>query len=124
MISEKETLCWYCKWAGRKDDKCPWACDFKPVPGWNATPTTISDVIDSYDVHECPLFELMDEIKRGVISIEVKKSRYIRFTERELKIIKELLNEGKTPYSIAKTIGFDVGRIEKIKRDMKERDSK
>lgn len=38
---KKDTICWTCEWAGGKDKKCPWASEFKPVPGWDATPTKL-----------------------------------------------------------------------------------
>lgn len=54
------TLCWDCKKATGGAD-CPWANEFKPVEGWDATPTKMkmngTRSVDSYDVHKCPLFE-------------------------------------------------------------------
>lgn len=55
----KDTLCWTCKKATGGGD-CPWANHFKPVDGWDATPTyikTVGKVEPSYIVNECPLFE-------------------------------------------------------------------
>lgn len=56
------TICWECK---RATGFCSWSEDFTPVEGWRATPTKIKvgrangrDLfVDSYLVHECPLFE-------------------------------------------------------------------
>ena len=68
---KEPTKCWECEWAGGKNGKCPWATKFEPVPGWKAIPTKIlvSDrqKIDSFIVVECPEFELMREIKLGII---------------------------------------------------------
>lgn len=66
----KDTLCWTCEWAAGKDEKCPWAKSLTPVEGWKATPTKISvyeGYTDSYIVHECPLYELMGELKRRTV---------------------------------------------------------
>lgn len=42
-------------------DKCPWATEGKPVPGWDADPTVISPNQkfreESYYIRACPLFE-------------------------------------------------------------------
>ena len=56
-----------------KNGKCPWACKFKPVEGWKAEPTKIrcrdheTGYIDSFDVYECPLFQLAEAIKKGIV---------------------------------------------------------
>ena len=59
----KEQLCWSCKHAtdGRK---CPWAAEFRPVPGWKATRSQINTSNGNgayeymtYSITECPLFE-------------------------------------------------------------------
>lgn len=53
---KQETLCWSCK---KACGKCSWSKSFKPVKGWKATPTKIrngSGMIDSFFIHECPLF--------------------------------------------------------------------
>lgn len=77
------TLCWDCEWACGKDGKCPWATEFKPVPGWNAVPTKFLSsttarnengkvihkryYVDSFNVRECPLFEFAEAIKKGIV---------------------------------------------------------
>ena len=60
----KPTLCWDCK-KSTAGDNCPWANEFIPVEGWDATETILvirstrdyerEDI--SYTVHSCPLFE-------------------------------------------------------------------
>lgn len=48
--------CWYCKNAC---GGCSWSRDFKPVPGWDATPVVIKDSvcdIHTYDIKKCPMF--------------------------------------------------------------------
>lgn len=47
------TLCWDC--ARAKTDHCSWFKGFKPVKGWDATPTDNKE-FKSYIVHECPEF--------------------------------------------------------------------
>ena len=54
------TLCWECQNAAG-GSPCCWINGHKPVPGWNAIPTTITSSIkekpiQSYKVIECPLF--------------------------------------------------------------------
>lgn len=54
----RPTLCWDCANA-TKPDVCCWCADFKPVPGWDAEPTTKQDGFDAYEsylVKHCPLF--------------------------------------------------------------------
>ena len=63
--NSKPTLCWSCKKATGGSD-CPWANEFKPVEGWNATPERLNvtsqsknrpaKYTDSFQVHACPLF--------------------------------------------------------------------
>lgn len=54
----KETICWSCDNAC---GSCPWSSDFKPIPGWSATPTHIADtqsqVFNSYIVTKCPSYK-------------------------------------------------------------------
>lgn len=59
-----ETLCWSCANATRirGERECPWAWDFKPVPGWKAVPTGIycgnhHYKTGSFCVIECPLYK-------------------------------------------------------------------
>lgn len=88
MSSRKDTICCKCKWSAGKDKKCPWAAKFEPVPGWEATPTKVrADVksvhktIDSFIVHECPLFELL----------KMQKAEIDRAAERKwLKLLMEV----------------------------------
>lgn len=70
---KKDTLCWTCQWAAGKEEKCPWANKFQPVPGWKAVPTKITiaerkcGYIESFAVSECPLYELMGEFKHRIV---------------------------------------------------------
>lgn len=54
-MANKSSICWDCAKACRK---CPWSKDFKPVPGWDATPTKVYVVEGKYDdsfiVNSCP----------------------------------------------------------------------
>ena len=66
-----DTLCWQCEKAG---GKCSWSKDFTPVEGWKAVPTKVKAAerkgyIDSFDVYECPEFELMEFIKMQKVSL-------------------------------------------------------
>lgn len=61
---KSQTLCWDCVKADGGSD-CEWANGkFRPVKGWNATPTQIRNkhkgkirYVPSFIVHECPKFE-------------------------------------------------------------------
>jgi hypothetical protein len=62
----RDTICWDCKKSTGGED-CPWANEFKPVEGWDATPTTIKmigkskrnkgKIEPSFKVNSCPLFK-------------------------------------------------------------------
>lgn len=56
----KDTLCWSCDNA-KAIGNCPWADNFEPVPGWEATEHTYNTRIGgrydvSYEVKKCPLY--------------------------------------------------------------------
>ena len=69
--SHNQTLCWTCKNAtantrdisdiGKPGVKgCPWSIAFRPVPGWEATPTIkycSHTPYASYDIQKCPMWE-------------------------------------------------------------------
>ena len=61
--TKRPTLCWKCKNASNSG--CSWSKRFKPVEGWDATPTTVKEGylkdgsvrnVDSFNVHTCPKF--------------------------------------------------------------------
>lgn len=62
MAQDKPTLCWKCAHAC---GGCSWSDSFTPVDGWTAKQTKIKhdfsdgrqELIDSYRVDDCPLFE-------------------------------------------------------------------
>lgn len=67
-MNPQQTICWECKHADKGNDSiCPWAREFKPVEGWDATRRDIlvqgtnqnqpAHYDESYKVHKCPLFE-------------------------------------------------------------------
>ena len=93
------TLCWNCEKACKK---CSWSKNFIPVPGWKAIPTKIScgykykkkdpHIVDSFDVYECPEFELLQSIKDNFgkpnfNTIEIKQAvvYYQRLVEERRK---------------------------------------
>lgn len=61
MSNNSEQLCWSCKnavpfWG----NKCSWAKDFEPVPGWGAEKINKSENcrgFTTYKIYSCPLFE-------------------------------------------------------------------
>ena len=113
-MTKRETLCWQCEWATGKDKKCLWATKFEPVEGWTAIPTKVRadkfsrhTVIDSFIVCDCPLFELMEEIKRrNEEKKNVKKrKKYSKYKPTDYDKISELRNVGKTYKEIAEILG-------------------
>ena len=118
-----KTLCWDCEWAAGKDGKCPWASRFEPVPGWNAIPTkvrTTERLVESFDVYDCPLFELADVIKSGIVRDAGKNYRYKRLSEEERQHIKDLIAEGYSAYSIVSMTGHCVKSVNRIVKEVKE----
>lgn len=115
-----ETLCWKCEWASANDKKCPWATSFEPVPGWDAKPTKVKadkqsqhEYVDSFDVYECPLFELLGELKRRNAEKEktAEQRIFCHCTQEHVEKIKRLRGEGKTYQQIADEIGFAVRTV-------------
>lgn len=140
MASNKhQSLCWQCEWAAGKDEKCPWATKFEPVPGWKAKKTKIlrqgwkatakkREYIDSFDVYECPLFELMYEIKAGIVANagKVRKSTpKNNFADSLLEYVKKLwFDEGNTAKEISDKTGFDEKTIYRTVKKIKESENK
>lgn len=60
-VKRNTQLCWDCE---KACGRCSWSRDFIPVPGWKATPTKLNvernRIVDSYEVHECPEFEILN----------------------------------------------------------------
>ncbi len=128
--SKHPTLCWDCEWAGGKDKKCPWASNFEPVPGWKAEQTKImcmehkNGYIESFDVYECPLFELVDAIKKGIVS-KARECKPIRnkkiFKDKEtIENIKNLRKKGLAIPEIACEVGYSVKTIQRTLNIIKE----
>ena len=90
-----DTLCWDCDKAG---GRCSWSHSFTPVEGWKAVPTKVyiggekkDKWIDSFDVYECPEFELMEALReqRFVMSSS-ERARCKGWRKFLLKIKKEV----------------------------------
>ena len=113
-------ICWECEWAAGKDGKCPWASRFEPVPGWNATPTTVkltkTSRSDTFEVHDCPLFEIMHEIKENLVNNSCKKERPLLWSKKEIiETIEYLYYEIKMPIeTVAKFVEYSEDRVKKI----------
>lgn len=139
-LKKHSSLCWECEWAAGKDEKCPWANKFEPVPGWKAIPTKVlnqsenkqkgrkASFLDSFDVCECPLFELMHEIKEGLVknSGKVRNGKLRQEEMAEvLEAVKKLrFEDGKTAKEIASKIGYDERSIYRIFKRIKEGENK
>jgi hypothetical protein len=109
------TLCWSCENACKK---CSWSKNFIPVPGWKAIPTKIfvsehsaTPYIDSFDVYECPEFELLESIKRKLVEkagkiMPDKKALIRKMYFKDKKKVKDIACElGYSRSSIYKIIG-------------------
>ena len=48
-----EQLCWNCK---KATGGCSWVDDFVPVIGWDATPTVVDEIEESFEIKSCPEF--------------------------------------------------------------------
>lgn len=113
------TLCWECKWAAGKDEKCPWVREFEPVPGWKAVPSKIrmaekeNGYIDSFDVYECPLFEPVRNRKAPIVVAKISRA------EKERLVKKLRFEENKTIIQIANDIGCDMRTVYYILRKIK-----
>lgn len=103
-------LCWNCKRTGgcKGVKPCPWALAFKPIKGWEATPTVIREKdgtkVESYDITECPLFikdkefstrkealEMIGQtigIKANSVAVNLKKSaqKYEQITGKKVPL--------------------------------------
>lgn len=137
-MAKQGTLCWRCEWAAGKDHKCPWATKFKPVPGWDATPTTmvINEVnykktIHSFLVHKCPLFKKMESIslaEKAKAKKEAEKkahadalSRYKQRRAEQLKTIERLwLEEHLSQNQIAERVGWSRSAVYLAEKKIKE----
>ena len=74
-VKKHYQLCWRCE---KACGGCSWSRDFTPVPGWKAKPTKIISYtanenggrkkyyMDSYEIHECPEFEIAEIIKKNM----------------------------------------------------------
>ena len=126
-MEKKNTLCWVCEWAAGKDEKCPWACKFEPVPGWNATPTkvkadkqSVHREIDSFIVHECPEFKMLEELQRRKIA---RSENYTKYKTGDYAEIHRLRDLGKSYKEIAGILGVsDKSIYRAMKRERLKRD--
>ncbi len=132
-----QTKCWECEWAAGKDHKCPWANEFKPVPGWKAEQTQVlvangnytgdgkPQYVDSFIVKECPLFEEMQFIKRQRAEIakklEANKS-IIKDKDKSLELVARLwIDEHKDISQIVAETGLPYWKVAYYQRTIKER---
>lgn len=85
--NKHSTLCWDCE---KACGKCSWSKKFIPVEGWVATPTKVSigenQYIDSFDVYECPEFELLKMLKMPkVAKTEKERPSNGKYVDRLLR---------------------------------------
>ncbi len=126
-IKKHSTLCWECEKAG---GKCSWSRSFTPVDGWKAIPTKIlnqseneekgrqASYTDSFDVYECPEFELMEAIKRQVVAGVFRSKKHI--DKETIEEIKRLRTEDNTVEEISRIICLSERQVFRILKKIKE----
>ena len=130
------TLCWRCEWAAGKQGKCSWACEFKPVEGWEAipdkmliasatqTPDGKPKYTDTYHVKWCPLFEVMSEIKKqqrmnaAMIGL---MNAHTPTNDLRAQIERLWIVEHKDPQAIADELGIPIWKFYWHRRKIKEK---
>lgn len=115
------TLCWNCK---KQFGKCAWSKEFKPVDGWKATPTKVKAdtqrngrCVDSFEVHECPEFELLERLKRKRIIVIRKKD-----DENRYKVLFKKC--GFSQKQLSKESGVSVATISRFVNEVRKIDLK
>lgn len=119
-------LCWDCE---KACGRCSWSKNFTPVPGWKAIPTKIQadnhskyTHVDSFDIYECPEFELMEEIKRRIANgRKIAEKQYSKKPEDDVvEKIKRLRIEGHHTFrEIAEIVGYDERTVYRIFKKIK-----
>lgn len=93
----RDSLCWHCQKSGRSE--CSWDREFKPVPGWKATPSKMRLVTgvytDTYQVYSCPEFF---PVELGGRTLDQKNGRPPKLTDNQLE---RWLKAGKTQKEIS-----------------------
>lgn len=119
-VNKHPTLCWTC---GKACGRCSWSKNFTPVEGWKAIPTKIHQrtwegktySTDSFDVYECPEYELMEELKSG--KVEKRKKTW----QRDIKEILYLrFVQCKTLEEVSEITGCSMHTIKRICKQYKE----
>ena len=83
---EHDTLCWECE---KACGRCSWSKNFTPVEGWKAVPTKVyiggeskNKYIDSFDVYECPEFELLKAVKMRLVEMpRMEREKFLKWGE-------------------------------------------
>lgn len=133
-VKKHKQLCWNCE---KACGRCSWSKSFTPVPGWKAIPTKIQadnhsrySHVDSFDIYECPEFELLAEIKRRIAcGKKIAERQYQDKPDYDVaEKIKNLRIHAHLKFrEIADIVGYDersVYRIfRKIKADMDMNDN-
>ena len=90
-----ETLCWSCQHAIRirGEHECPWAWNFKPVPGWKAKKIIVNGVTETYRVDMCPMYK-NDGTAQEKVNAEEESDELSPARKKKLE---RLEKEGKLP---------------------------
>lgn len=88
-FKSRETICWDC---AKACGMCAWSREFKPIDGWEVTPTRVYQTrnkkIDSFVVHSCPEFEKSKMYCRA----EIKLSEIAQILCRSVFSLRHLKN--------------------------------
>lgn len=101
----KDSLCWFCE---NNAGGCSWAREFKPVQGWNATPSVIpnsGNPMHSYHVEGCPKFkrkwgdltykQIAEDTGINVRTVRQRKTAVINFYAQKGRKVKYNAEERK-----------------------------
>lgn len=102
MVMQK---CWSCR---KCYGGCQWSREFKPAPGWDATPRTYGarpkygvPEVNSYEIRGCPQYEWDGTDPRDQTDAE---QPYQWKSEERMRQVKALAQTGMTSWKISKTL--------------------
>lgn len=114
--------CWSCKkYAGG----CSWSREFKPIPGWEATPRTYGahpkhkiPGMESYDIRECPEYEWDGTDPKEQTDAE---GPYRWTREERLAQVRGLAKAGKSAWKISQTLRMSWRNVQRYLKILEER---
>lgn len=113
--------CWSCKkYAGG----CSWSREFRPIPGWDATPRAYGanpkygvSAVNSYEIRDCPQYEWDGTDPREQTDAE---GAYRWTMEERLAQVRGLRNAGMSAWKIGKTLKMSWRNVQRYLNILKE----